>query len=424
MMFLMRPPNLRHNVVALGADYGLFLVAMSFASPSTILPAFAAWLGAPNVLIGAIPAVMTLGWFLPPLFAAAHTETLARKLPFVLRYTVWERVPFAVLAAAAMWLAPARPDLTLALLLFMLVIITGVGGMLTPAWMDIVGRAVPVTIRGRFFALTAVAAAAGGLAGSALTTEIFARVAAPTSYALCFVCATICMLGSLLALALVREPATAVTPAPHPGLGVYLRRVPALLQRDPNLRWFLVVRWFSVIGSMASAFYTVYALRAWNAPAATLGVFTALLLAGSMAGLLALGWVADHTGYRVVIMTGIAATLGANVVALLAPSLTAFGAVFLLAGLQEAAFRISYPTVLLEFAPGPEAQALYIGVGNTAITPIAFAAPIAAGLLADGAGFGAVFATAAAAGVLALATLALRVREPRHLRALMAETRA
>ena len=419
----MRPPHLRHNVVALGADYGLFLVAMSFASPSTILPAFAASLGAPNVVIGAIPAVMTLGWFLPPLFAAAHTETLARKLPFVLRYTIWERVPFAVLAAAALWLAPAWPGLTLAVLLAMLVIVTGVGGMLTPAWMDIVGRSVPVTIRGRFFALTAVAAAAAGLAGSALTTEIFARVPAPASYALCFVCATVCMVGSLVALALVREPAADVTPAAHPGLGAYLRRVPRLLQHDRNLRWFLVVRWFSIVGSTASAFYAVYALRAFAGPVTMLGVFTALLLAGSMAGLLALGWVADHLGYRVVIMTGIAAALCANVMALVAPSLTAFGAVSLLSGLQEAAFRISYPTVLLEFAPGPEAQAMYIGVGNTSITPIAFVAPIAAGVLADRAGFGAVFGVATVAGALALATLTLRVREPRQVRAL-AETRA
>jgi MFS family permease len=420
----MRPLHLRHNVVALGADYGLFLVALSFASPSTILPAFAASLGAPNVVIGAIPALMTLGWSLPPLFAAAHTETLARKLPFVLRYTIWERVPFAVLAAAALWLAPAWPGLTLALLLAMLVIITGVGGMLTPAWMDIVGRAVPVAIRGRFFALTAVAAAAAGLAGSALTTEIFARVPAPASYALVFACATACMLGSFVALALVREPATEVAPtAAHPGLGAYLRRVPRLLRTDANLRWFLVVRWFSIVGSMASAFYAVYALRAWRAPAETLGVFTALLLTGSMVGLLALGWVADRAGYRVVIMTGIAAVLAANLVALAAPTLAAFGAVFLLAGLQEAAFRIAYPTVLLEFAPGPEAQPMYIGVGNTSITPIAFAAPLAAGVLADRAGFGAVFATSTVAGVLALATLVLCVREPRRLRAL-AETRA
>jgi MFS family permease len=418
-----RPPHVRHNLVALGADYGLFLVAMSFASPSTVLPAFAASLGAPNVVIGAIPAVMTLGWFLPPLFVAAHTETLARKLPFVLRYTIWERVPFAVLAAAALWLAPSWPGLTLALLLAMLVVVTGVGGALTPAWMDIVGRAVPVRMRGRFFALTAVGAAVAGLAGSALMTEIFARVPAPRSYALVFLCATACMLGSLAGLALVREPPADVAPAAHPGLGAYLRRVPRLLRGDPNLAWFLVVRWLSIAGSMASAFYAVYALRTWNAPAAMLGVFTALLLGGSVAGLLALGWVADRAGYRVVIMTGIGAVFVANLVAIAAPSLAAFAAVFLLAGLQEAAFRIAYPTVLLEFAPGPAAQAMYIGVGNTAVTPIAFAAPIAAGVLADRAGFPAVFATAGVAGAAALLTLALRVREPRRVRAL-AETGA
>lgn len=415
----MRPPHLRHNVIALGADYGLFLVAMSFASPATILPAFAASLGAPNVVIGAIPAVMTLGWFLPPLFAAAHTESLDRKLPFVLRYTIWERVPFAVLAAAAMWLAPAWPAFTLALLLATLVVITGVGGALTPAWMDIVGRAVPVTMRGRFFAFTAIAAAAAGLAGSALTTEILARVPAPTSYAVCFVCATACMFASMAALVLVREPAPSAPPSARPPLRTYLRRVPALLRDDRNLRWFLVVRWLSIVGSMAGGFYAVHALRAWDAPAATLGVFTALLLAGSMVGLLALGWIADRAGYRLVVMTGIAATLAANVVALAAPSLTAFAVVFLLAGLQEAAFRIAYPTVLLEFAPRSEAQPLYIGVGNTAITPIAFAAPIAAGVLADRAGLPTVFAVASVAGLLSLATLALRVREPRHARALV-----
>src|SRR5687768_15124734 len=353
-MAVMRPPDLRHNVVALGADYGLFLVAMSFASPATILPAFAASLGASNVVIGAIPAVMTLGWFLPPLFAAAHTESLERKLPFVLRYTIWERIPFALLAAGAMWLAPAWPGLTLVLLLAMLVAITGVGGALTPAWMDIVGRAVPVTMRGRFFAFTAVSAAAAGLAGSALTTEILARVPGPTSYALCFLCATACMLGSMAALMLVREPAASAPPSVRPPLRSYLRRVPRLLRGDRNLRWFLVVRWFSIVGSMASGFYAVHALRVWEAPAAMLGVFTALLLTGSMAGLLALGWIADRAGYRVVVMTGIAAMLAANLVALAAPSLTAFGAVFVLAGVQEAAFRIAYPTVLLEFAPRPD----------------------------------------------------------------------
>lgn len=40
-----------HNVVALGIDFGLFGVGLSFASQSTILPAFVAHLGASNLII-------------------------------------------------------------------------------------------------------------------------------------------------------------------------------------------------------------------------------------------------------------------------------------------------------------------------------------------------------------------------------------
>src|SRR5919109_1750850 len=162
-------PHVRHNVVALGADYALFMVGLAFVSPSTILPAFAAWLGAPNVVIGAIPAVMTLGWFVPCLFVAPHTEGLPRKLPFLLRWTIWERVPFLVLAAAAYWLAEPSPGAALAVLLAMLLVVTGVGGLLMPAWMDLIGRAIPVTLRGRFFALAGVVASAAGLGASAIT---------------------------------------------------------------------------------------------------------------------------------------------------------------------------------------------------------------------------------------------------------------
>src|SRR5438046_4439402 len=118
------------------------MVALAFVSPTTILPAFAAWLGAPNIVIGAIPAVMTLGWFLPCLFAAPHTEGLARKLPFLLRWTTWERVPFLVLAVVAYGLAERPPAVTLAVLLAMLLVVTGVGGLLMTAWMDLISRAV------------------------------------------------------------------------------------------------------------------------------------------------------------------------------------------------------------------------------------------------------------------------------------------
>jgi len=406
-------PGLRHNLLALGVDHSVFMIGLSFASQATILPAFAAHLGAANVVIGAIPAVMTLGWFLPSLFAAGHTEALGRKLPFVVRYTVWERAPFLVLALAAFLLAERAPAVTLAVLLLMLLTLTGVGGVLMPAWMDIIGRAIPVTVRGRFFAGSSLVAGVGGFAGSFVTARILSTVPAPASYGVCFLCAAACMAVSFAALVLVREPPGAAA-APPVALRAYLARVPALVRRDRNLRWFLLARALGMIGGIGNGFYTVYALAAWAPPDSQVGVFTALLLVGQVAGTVTLGWLADRAGHRLVLVTGLAAMVGASALALAAPSLEAFGGVFVLAGVQGSAITISNLNVLLEFAPSPEERPTYIGLGTTSLAPVAFGAPLVAGLLADAWGFAAVFGVAVAAGTIALIVLTGMVIDPRE----------
>src|SRR5262245_34328540 len=243
------------------------MVGLAFASQSTILPAFAEALGAPNVVIGAIPAATTLGWLLPSIFVAGPTETLHQKLPFVLRYTIWERAPYLLLALAAFVLAEPAPTLALGVLLLVLLVMTGVSGALLPAWMEVVGHAIPLTLRGRFFAVWSIIACLGGLAASFGTTSILAAVRAPASYGVCFVAATICMALSYVVLLFTREPPAAAPPSPSVPLRAYLGRIPALLRRDRNMAWFLTARAFTVIGVMGSAFFTVYALRVLDAPA-------------------------------------------------------------------------------------------------------------------------------------------------------------
>jgi len=168
----------------------------------------------------------------------------------------------------------------------------------------------------------------------------------------------------------------------------------------------------------------VYALRAWQAPPATVGVFTALLLAGSIAGTLVLGWLADRAGHVVVVITGVAAAAAANALALGAPSLSVFGLVFVLSCVQQASVSVSGLNVLLEFAPAEREGPTYLGLGQTSLAPVAFTAPLVGGLLADVAGFPLVFLIAALGGTTALAMLALRVRDPRRARAVAAASRA
>jgi MFS family permease len=221
---------------------------------------------------------------------------------------------------------------------------------------------------------------------------------------------------SYAALAVVREAPAASGSAPV-ALGEYLSRIPALLRRDPNLAWYLVARAFAMVGSMASGFYTVYALREWNAPAAQAGVFTTLLFVGQMAGNAVFGWLADRRGHLPVIMTGAAATFAGSLIALGAPTLALFGVVFVMLGAQVAAMNVSALNVMLEFAPALEEQPTYIGLGTTLMAPLAFGAPLVAGLMADWLGFVSVFVASAAAAGIALALLLARVRDPRRIAA-------
>lgn len=111
-------------------------------------------------------------------------------------------------------------------------------------------------------------------------------------------------------------------------------------------------------------------------------------------------------------LCGVVALVAANAIAGAAPDLAWLRTVFACAGLTQAAINVSNLNILLEFAPVPEDRPTYVGLGNTALGPIAFVAPLAAGALADTSGYIAVFAVAAAAGIVAAVILA-GVAEPR-----------
>src|SRR3989441_7106804 len=102
-----------------------------------------------------------------------------------------------------------------------------------------------------------------------------------------------------------------------------------------------------------------------------------------MVGNAVLDWLADRRGHRLVMILGFGATLAGNVVAIAAPTLGVFGAVFVMMGIQIAAMNVSNLNVMLEFAPAPSEQPTYVGLGTTLVAPIAFGAPLAAGLPSD-----------------------------------------
>jgi MFS family permease len=354
---------------------------------------------------------VTLGYALPALFTANFTERLPRKLGFILIWTILERIPYLALALGAYFLATDHPGLTLALLLLSLGVVSGVGGALMPAWLDLISKVIPMSYRGRLFAFGSTFASFLGLGGSALVGYYLATYAFPLDYALAFGTGFFCLVLSYVCLAFVREPAVRAT-RPQLGFRDYIRRVPEILSRNRSFTWYLVCRVFAYFGQMAGGFYTVYALRVLSVPESAVALFTFILLAGQTIANMAFGYVADHVGHKPVLIAGGLALGIGNFIALGSQTVQGIYLVFVCYSIWIAAMNVSALTLAIEFAP-PDEVPTFTGLASTLVAPAAFIAPLIGGLLADVAGYPFVFGVAACAAMANAALLLLRVRDPR-----------
>ncbi|MHB9092107.1 MAG: MFS transporter, partial [Chloroflexota bacterium] len=405
--------NLRWNLMALSFDYGLFGLGLTLASTSTVLAAFAERLGASNLVIGALPALQTVGWALPPALAANYTERQPRKMPLVLIVTVWERIPYLLMGVMALFLAQSNPRLALAILLFLVALMAFAGGSIMPAWMEVIAKVFPTRMRGRFFALGGVVSGVTGVGGAALVGYFLGNFAFPYSYAYCFFAAFVAMAGSFLFLSSTREQAVPSI-KPVVGLGTYVRRLPGILRRDRNFAKYLAVRAFGVASNMGQAFFTVYALGRLGASDEQVAAFTLAVLLSQTVTTVIWGWLADRFGHKLVLVLGLTATALGNAIALLAHDPQVMYLSFAMMGAYLGALNISHLTIALEFAP-PEDRPTYVGLAGTLMSPLAFGAPLVGGLFADSVGYSAVFALALVLASVSALGLGIVVRDPRHL---------
>ena len=406
--------NLRRNFVALAGLFGMFQAGLSFASFTTVLPALAGRLGASNALIGLIPAIHMVGWSLPGVLVANHVEGLNRKLPYVTRYTVFERLPLALGAVAILLLATDNPGLALVLLILSLASMSLVGGVVLPGWFGIITKIVPVNIRGRFFAWSNTIGAGLGLLASAGVGFLINGLPYPINYAACLAIGAACLWVGFAFLFRIREPELRIDHV-SASLGEYLGRLPKILRRDNELSRFLTARWVASLGTMGVGFYAVYALSDLRLAEWQVGAFNFALLATQMASSVAFGTLADRFGHKIVVTAGTGSMALASLAAVL--SSEAWWLIYLAfvaVGASYATIGVSAFSILLEYAPAGQ-QPTYTSLAGLLLAPPTFAAPIIGGLIADAVGYTAMFWMSVVISLLAVFLFVFLVRDPRDL---------
>jgi MFS family permease len=403
--------NYRWNFAVNLIDGTTFWFGTSFISSTTIVPLFVSKLTDSSFAIGLVAVIAQGSWFLPQLFTANAVERLARKKPVVVNLGFFsERLPLWITIFAAM-IAVRAP--ALALLLFLITYAWhGLGaGVIATAWQDMMARCFPVDRRGRVFGITmftgaAIAAAAAGLSGWILEKYPF-----PTNFVYVFTIAALAITVSWLFVALIREPVQPVT-APQQTNRQFWAELPRIVRRDHNFRHFLVGRTLLAVGGMGAGFVTVSAVERWAIPDSTVGLYTATYLVGQTIGNLSFGILADRFGHKLSLELAGLASVGAFVLAWLAPSAGWYFVVFILLGVNLGGIIVSGIMVVLEFS-APERRPTYSGLANTGAGIAGASAPLMGAWLA-GIGYDWLFALGAIINLAAFAVLRWWVQEPRH----------
>lgn len=406
----------RRNVVVNMLDAGAWLFGISFMSATTILPVFLRHLTDSPLVIGLVPAVLDMGWFLPQLFIAPYVQG-RRQYGLLLGLGLIERIPFIALPVL-MWLMPSLAEASLLSLLvfFVLLVLRALGsGIVAPSWQEFIARIIPITIRGRFFSAQQLLGnflALGGAAGGAFVLQ---RYPYPTNFTICFAIGAFSLMVSWAFLALSREPIVEDAAPTHQRFDrAYLQRLAEILRTDRNFRAFLLSRSCAYMGSMALGFLAVAAITRFHLSDAQAAIFTTLMILGGTVGNLIWGPVADRIGYKTVLWIGTVLWMAALVLAALALAVEVTYVVFVLVGMSSAATTVADLGIVMEFGSAEE-RPTYIGLARTITAPFLAIAPLLGGLIAQLTSYRVLMLAALPFAALSLYLLHWRVQEPRRM---------
>jgi MFS family permease len=397
------------NFIVNVMDGGFFGLALGFASFTTILPLFVSNLTHSAVLIGLIPAIHTLGWYLPQVFTAQRVSQLKRYKPMVMFWTIHERVPFLGLAILAWFVPRIGPGITLTITFLLLVWQGFGGGLAANPWQNMIGKIIPRERWGIFFGSQTAASTLLGAVGVVIAGLVLQNNASNVGFSLCFLLAVGAFTISFIAIGLTREVETPAV-APEIERKDFWKDLRAILKRDVNFRWFIVVRILAQIGTVGFAFYTVYVVRFYGVDEATAGLLAGILLISQTIFNPIMGWLGDHWSHRGVMALGmVAAGLSAGII-IWAPSMGWFYLAYALEGIAYVGIWTIALAMIQELGE-PHEKPSYIGLANTLIAPTALIIPLLAGWLADSVGYQATFMLTAIGAVATIFVLGFILKD-------------
>jgi len=372
MMNAKKDANLRWNF-AMGLLHGIFFNGgMAFSSPTAILPAFLSAFTRSKTIVGLFSSVMNTGSVLPQLFIANRLENKVYKKPVLVMAITVRALCWGLLGLVTYLFGHSHPLMVVISLFFLLTLFSFMGGVASVSFMDIWGKAIPSTLRGRFFGHRQLWGGLLAISAGFMVKHILGdrNLSFPDNYGLLFLLSFVFISVSYLALSSVKEPIEEV----HMNkltFKDFLKKAFGTLKLDRNYRMFLIVQILIGANGLVLPFYVLYARDVIGVQEKMIGMFISAQMLGSTLSNILWAHLSDYVGNKKVIQAIAFINLSIPIVALLITKQLwiLFIFLFLLIGFSMAGGAIGYTNFLLDIAPSKD-RPTYISLNGTLTAPV------------------------------------------------------
>lgn len=329
------------------------MAGLAFISVELVLPSFVENLGGSSGLVALMPVLLPAAFSTLGLFVAPLVERLERLKPFVVLFGAFQRLPYLVAALVMFWKPEAGAAL-LPIVVFTPVVSGLVGGVGVNAWMEMVTRMIPETLRASGWAWRYIIQGVAGLGAGIVIHSVLSRFPPHDArgyawlHLLCFAFLVL----SFLAQAGMKEAAGGrPRRTAAPSYGAYLRGLPVLLVSQPHLLRLVAARFTGLGYLMLVARLSIHALQASGRADADKGHLLVASMVGSLLGSAFAGLHGDRRGGRATMMLARALCLALCLALPFLQSFPAFLVAFFVLGFGLFVDRVGDLTFTAELCP-------------------------------------------------------------------------
>jgi len=401
----------------MGVIHGVFYKAgMAFSEPNMILPLFLNAFTKSKTLIGLFGTLFQFSGAWPQLLTAQKIQSICRKKPLLIAMLIIRMASWGVLGLITYFYGARHPGWILAIFLLLLSLFYLAGGVAGIPFFDIIAKAIPTSLRGRFWGIRQFLGGILAIAAGFAVKWILASpgLPFPKNYAVLFLLSFVFLGISYLGLGSIREPKYDNCPPPK-SFSLFLKEAFQTLRDDKNFAQAIFTEILAGSLLLSLSFYVLYAKNSLKVEPSMVGLFIAVQMLAGVLSNLVWGMLSDKIGNKSVIRGALLFHLSIPFFALISGAGWMYLLVFFGIGFYMNGASIGFTNFMLEVAP-EEKRPLYISLRGTLVAVVSFF-PLLGGIFIDLFSFRAVFAAVLVISILAN-ILAIRLKEPRQIRSM------